>query len=308
MMPTIKTQKRTGVPELSGNGSLLSQAIPVGEIADDWIRMVIYGANRVGKTHLACQFPKPLLLVAFEPNPTGGAKTVKNVAGVTFLRMANDVDQATGNVTRWASDKGLQLCREIAADCRFATVVVDGATSYQDFVLQEVMGWKDMPEQLSFGMVGKERYQERAEKVKVGLKPFLSLPCHVVVLAKEKDHNPPRDDYSSLSKLQPSSLRLESYFAEDVGGSVAGWLHDACDYIGRLQIEDETRVETAEFKLGDHVQKTETLVRTGRQVRRLKTMYNTGFAAGFRSATPAQVPEFIEDPTFEKIWKVIQGK
>jgi hypothetical protein len=299
-------------------GSILSGAIDVADIIESWLRAVIYGVNRCGKTTLACQFEKPLLLVAFEPNPTGGANSVKKIPGVKFLRISNDINPSTGKVVKWASQKGLELCKELSQGCPFATVVVDGATSYQELVLQEVMKWDQIPEQLSFGMVGKERYQARAEQVKEGLRPFFNLPCHVILLAKEKDHNPPKDDYSSINKLT-GGFQLGSFFAEDVGGSVAGWLHDACDYITRLSVEMETREQVVPaIILNDKevAPASVTRVETGRKVRRLRLCYepNTGrvgFAAGMRSSNPDSVPEWIEARSPEemhaKLMAVIDG-
>jgi hypothetical protein len=46
---------------------------------------------------------------------------------------------------------------------------------------------------------------------------------------------------------------------------------------------------------------------TGRLLRRLRTMYHPNFAAGFRSCNPEVVPEYINDPTYEKIATVISG-
>lgn len=315
-MPKIEKQAPPPVNRLNGQqpSSILSGAIDVADIRDDWIRAVIYGANRVGKTTQACQFEKPLLLVAFEPNPTGGANSVKKIPGVKFLRIGNDVNPSTGKVTKWASQKGLEVCRELAGGCPFATVVVDGATSYQELVLQEVMKWDQIPEQLSFGMVGKERYQARAEQVKEGLRHFFNLPCNVIMLAKEKDHNPVRDDYSSLNKLT-GGFQLGSFFAEDVGGSVAGWLHDACDYILRLSVEMETEERKTPPVVinGKEVAAAGvTRVETGRKVRRIRCVYepNTGrvgFAAGCRSPNPECVPEWIEARTPEEMHRKLSA-
>lgn len=310
-MPSITKQAVTDNGKKPLVEDVLSDAIMVGDIQDDWIRMSIYGQNRVGKTTLACQFPKPLLIVAFEPNKTGGSMSVKRMKDVVFLRLTS-------------SAAGLQLCKQLqesggkvppklrpqTSKDRFASYVVDGCTSYQDIILQEVMGWDSVPEQLAFGMVGKERYQERAEKVKEGLRPFSNLPGHVIFLAKEKDHNPPKDDYASLHKLA-GGFRTESFFAEDVGGSVAGWLHDVCDYIGRLYLDKETKKVVTERKMNGVLKKQVTEVETGRHVHRLRTLFHPNYAAGFRSCSPDIVPEYIEagspEEMYKKIMEVING-
>lgn len=37
-----------------------------------------------------------------------------------------------------------------------------------------------------------------------------------------------------------------------------------------------------------------------------RTGYHPNFAAGLRSSSPHLVPEYIEEPTFAKIWKIIK--
>lgn len=273
-------------------GSVLSEAIPVGALPDDWIKMVIYGPNRVGKTTLACEFPKPLLLVCFEPTVTGGAKSVKRCPGVTYLRVES-------------SDKGHRLARELAQRCPFATVVLDSATSYQDIILQEILDLPEVPTQLNWGTVSQDQYRQRSERTREALRPFLALPCHTVVIAKERDHNPP-------DREKPKILRGEhegSFFASDLGGATVGWLHDACDYIGRLHMAKETRVLGVPAGTGGEVARE--VVETGRVVRRLRTMYHPNYMAGMRSCDPRSVPEWIEAETpkqmYDAIVRVIDG-
>lgn len=292
-MPTVKKQvppppppKRTPRPS-STPGSVLSEGIPVGDLDSDFIKIVLYGQNRVGKTTLACQFPKPLLLVAMEPNKTGGAMSVTKVKDVTYLRVSS-------------SEKAVRLAVELKQSNPFATVVVDSVTSYQDIILREILGLTSLPEMLSWGTVSMDQYRMRSEKTREALRPFIDLDCHVVLNAKERDHNPPKDGKPEILH----GIQVESFFAADLGGATVGWLNDACDYICRLYIEKEMKIVTSTAVPGEPMERLEE---TGRLVRRLRTMYHPNFAAGIRSATPEKVPEFIQDPTFEKIYKVIRG-
>jgi hypothetical protein len=270
-------------------GSILARAVPVEQIDTDFIKFVLYGQNRVGKTTLACQFPKPLLLVSFEPSQSGGATSVKKVQGVTYIRITTTED-------------ALRLADELKSDTTFKSHVLDTATSYQDIILQEILKLPAVPEQLNWGMVSRDQYRERSEKTKEALRPFLNLKAHTVICAKERDHNPP-------DKEKPKILRgfqAESFFASDLGGATVGWLHDACDYIGRLYIDKEVAVRTTKNRVTGADEQEE--YETGRTVRRLRTMYHPNFAAGFRSCDPESVPEFIDNPTFDRIYQVIQGK
>ncbi len=287
-MPVVNRQKPSPARAApSPNGSLLSQATPVADLEDDYLKFVIYGQNRVGKTTLACQFPKPLLLLAMEPNKTGGALSVRKVPDVWYKHL----DDTTSFV---------RLASELRAGSKFKTVVVDSATSLQDIVLKELMGLSAVPEQLNWGLVSRDQYRERSEKTRECLRPYIDLPMHVVVLAKEKDHNPPDRDRPEILRHQAA----ESFFAADLGGATVGWLHDACDYVTRLYMEKET-VERSVTVSG---KTTVRLEETGKNVRRLRCMYHPNFAAGIRSDNPQMVPEWIQDPTYEKIRRVVAGE
>lgn len=284
-MPTVN---RSGQRTTQVLTSVLSEARPVSQVVDDWIKMVIYGENRVGKTTLACKFPKPLLLIALEPNRTGGALSVKKVPGVDYLRVTS-------------SSKAVRLAEELASDQKFKTVVLDSATSYQDIILTEILGLEKTPEMLEWGTASMDQYRERSEKTREALRPFLNLNKHVIVTAKQRDHN--RQDKTKPKLI--AGVEIESFFAADLGGATAGWLHDACDYICRLYIDKEIVEKEVKGIGGKMIKRQEE---TGRLVRRLQTMYHPNYAGGFRSATPEHVPEFIQDPTFEKIYAVIRGE
>lgn len=291
-MPSINKQKN--VVKAAPKGSVLSEAIDLSELRTSFIKMLLYGKNRTGKTTLACQADKPLLLVSFEPNKTGGATSVSGVEGGKHLRITE-------------MDKAVRLAVELKDDNPYATVIIDTATSYQDIILMEILGLSEVPEQLNWGMVSRDQYRMRSEKTREALRPFLNLDCHVIVLAQEKDHNPP-------DKEKPEMLRgfqLESFLAADLGGATAGWLHDACDYIARLSIDKEVIETVTNIKIGKGPGAKEQPVtqtrETGKLIRRLRTMYHPNMAAGFRSSNPDAVPEYIIRPSWEKITKVING-
>lgn len=297
-MPPVIKQTSTGTANGRARpGSVLSRAVPVSAAQDSAIHMLLYGRNRVGKTTLACQFPKPLLLVAVEPTKTGGARSVSKVAGVKLLRLKASVDL-------------LMLADELALDDQYKTVVIDSATSLEEMILAEIMGWDRPSDLLAVGYtkpgdkVSTDQYTERAEKTRKVLRKFLDLPCHLVITANEKDHNPPEGRKSALAK----GHHAESFVSAAMGGGNARWLADGCDYCCQLFTAKETREVRTKVQVG----KTETeeveLVETGRVIRRLRTQYDTNYAGGFRSCTPDKVPEFVDNPTFDKIFKIIRGE
>lgn len=287
----------------SSNGSILSRAIAVDEIVDDYIKMVIYGVNRVGKTTLSCQFPKPLLLISYESGQAGGAKSVKKVEGVKYLKITSTQDALT--LAMELADGGIcDLPDPRYRGKTYKTHVHDTVTSLQDIVLKELLGLEYVMVQQNWGTVSQDTYRERSEKTREVLRPFRELPVHTVFCAQEKDHNPPRE--AGANKLT-RGLQLESFFAADLGAATVKWLHDSCDYIGRLYLDKEVKTRTNTVKVNNKpVTKTEEY-ETGKIVRRLRTMLHPNYAAGFRSERPEDIPEFVEDPTFDKINELIQG-
>jgi hypothetical protein len=224
--------------------------------------------------------------------------SVKKVAGVKHLRLRS-------------SNKIGLLCQELRqggvcdlpgyAGKPYQSVVVDSATSLQDLVLAELMGLPEVPVQLNWGLVGEDQYRERSERTKELLRLFTNIPAHVVFNAKERDHNANKGDRKSRVIRREE---IQSFFAADLGGASAGWLQDACGYVARLYVAEETRETSYEI----NGETTTAYEPTGKTLRRLRTMYHPNFAAGFRSCTPEAVPEWIDNPTWDKIKKVIDGE
>lgn len=306
-MPKITKQKNE-VTTGRTNGSLLSRGRSVKETKDDYIKIVIYGQNRTGKTTLACTFPKPAALIAFEPGVGGGSSSVKLVDDLqlfhfTTNEMRDTLLESDADYPAFTLDEVEPLIEEIKQSNQFSTIILDSVTSLQDLVLYELVGDVALG-QLDWGLVSQDQYRQRAARTKEYIKLFLDLPTHVVCTAKERDHNPSKEERNKLTR----SLQVESCFATDLGGNTAGWLHDKCDYIGRLYSCKQTIKEEIEIKTTKGVKLKTKETETGKTVRRLLTMLHPNYVAGFRSAVPDNVPEYIENPTFEKILSVIKGE
>ena len=189
------TTARNGTPTTgTRTGSLLSKAVAADQLTDDWVHMILYGRNRIGKTTLACQFPKPLLLVSIEPSRTGGARSVRKVPGVKVLRYNKD----DGDLRDTADI--MKLGQELLTDQTYKTVVLDSGTSLDEIMLAEVCGWNQTADLLKWGKVSQDQYMERTERVRKVLRPYLDFPRHLVVVCNEKDHNPPEGRKGSLTR------------------------------------------------------------------------------------------------------------
>lgn len=279
--------------------SLLSRAVDVSDLDMPDPSILMYGGNRVGKTTIASKFDKPTLFITFEPTESGGIESIRKEKGVKVLQYGvhfKDCNEAVG------------IAHELEGNHGFKWVVIDSATSLQDKVLTEILGPNRNPTTLSWGTVDSGEYRMRSERVREILRPFLALKMGRIILAKERDHNPPKEERvnEKTGKTQPDmrpkfirGLQQESFVAADLGGATAGWLQDACDCICRLSVDKEVVVE----KRVVNGKTVETENETGRYVRYLRMTYHPNFAAGIRCATPSNVPDFLVDATPEGLAK-----
>ena len=315
---------------------ILDTGVPTTKLRNDYISLALYGRNRAGKTTFACQFPKPLALLSIDPSLTGGARSVMKIEGVKQFQIAGRrlpvVNPTTGEVVAdndgkpvlealWGSQKAMAVCDAMRArfargERPFETVVIDGVTSWNDVILQEILGveQEQMDAILSFGKVSQEQYVERAERMIKHLRPWFALPCNVVVIAQERDHNPPKNEKGRIlgSKLiRPA--QMESFFSLDVGDSPCTWIQNACDFTGQLYMDAESKVEKQEIRGPDGgvMSTQESVVFTGQYVRRLRLAYHVNFAAGPRSSDYKVVPEYIEgspEEMYADLMRVARGE
>lgn len=314
-MPVMAKQKPPAPIQAAPNGSILSTAVPVTSLREMHLKVCVYGRNRVGKTTLACQFPKPLLIVSFEPEINGGAMSVSKMEGVHFLRINHKkLRSADGELEKYSgSAKAVVLANELQVNNPFKTVVIDTVTSLQEIIFTELMGLPNVPEMLSWGIAGDTLYQQRAEKTRETLRRFMDLnTSHVVFLAQEKDHNPVIGDRGKSKILM--TMQQQSFFAADLGGTNARWLQDGCGYVLQLyedEIKTEITIPGQKGPDGRMMPASTELVGTGKRGRHLRCLYHPNFAGGFRSPNPDVVPEFITAKTpwemYEKFMKLTQG-
>jgi len=292
-MPQIIKQSMKPVVRKVGRSSILDDVCDISDIPRCPWKILLYGPNRAGKTYLACTFPKPLLLVSFEPMASGGAESVRDFEGVKYRRLDSTKD-------------AIRMAEEIP-DSPYKTLVVDSATSLQDVVLKEILGLESMPVQLSWGTVSGDQYRARAEKTKEVLRRLLDCPLDVIIIAKERDHNSPKKTEDGKIDMRPKMVKpltIESFIAADVGGATAGWLHDCCDYIFRLYKDEEI----VEKKMTVNKKEVTTHHTTGRYVRHLLVDYHPNYAGGCRlGAGRVKVPEsgILVNPTYASIMELI---
>lgn len=274
---------------------ILSMGVPIEDMEEEPVHLLLYGRNRIGKTTLACEFPKPLALISLEAVKSGGARSVKNVTGIThFMLRASEKVERIGHQLRYEKH-------------HFQSVVIDSGTALDEIILAEICGWEQTAEMLRWGKVSQDQYTERSERMRKVLRDFLELPIHLVIVCNEKDHNPPEGKRNALVR----GVQTESFFAAAMGGGTTRWVQDGCE-VCQLYMEKEVVKRKRTVGQGRLAKEVVIEEETGRNVRRLRTAYHPNFSAGFRGEYRDDVPEFVEgaNPTemYENFMKAMRGE
>src|SRR3990167_1246165 len=278
------------------NGSILSTATPVMDLREECVKMCIYGRNRSGKTTLAAHFPKPLLFISCEPAHCGGVQSVANMRDVTLIRVE---DKPLAGEHFFGRKKIEAVGSELVNTNYYKTVVLKTATSLQDVILEEMkVEFQGLP--LS-GRGSKDTFQMRSSRLHEAMRPLLDLRhMHVVVLAQEKDHNPPVGEggFPDLKAKLLRTMQQGSFMAPALGASNAQWLQDACGYV--IQIYEDEVMEDIVIPMhnadGTPAPPVVQKVGTGRRQRHLRLQYHPNFAAGGKWQWGRDMPEFVTAP------------
>ena len=199
-----------------------------------------YGISGTGKTTLACQWPKPLLLIGAED----GTKSVATMPGVDFIRL-----QASEEIGELF--EGVRQGRNARTISKpYATVVVDTVTSYQALTLKEVLGLDRIPHSKTWGMATMDQYGQSAIMTKTMIQEAVDLAetyklCHVILLTQEGSNK--EDNKSEL--VRPKIMA-------ELSKSVRAFFNPVCDYL--LQTFQLQRVKESKTTHEDGTETTFT--------------------------------------------------
>lgn len=252
-------------------------------VDDDGMRINLYGRSGTGKTTLWATFPKPILAIICSGSSKPGE--LKSINTKEYRKTIEQVEIEKTSEIR-------ELVEYQKAEEKFATVVLDHATSLQDSTLKEILGLEEIPAQASWGMAKQQDWGQCALQMKENLRALLGLSCNIVIVAQEREFN--TDNENEL---------LMPFVGAALTPSVTGWLNPACDYICQTFIRQE--VVEKRMKIG---KSEKTMQVRGKGVQYcLRTAPHEVFTTKFRVPKGTPLPEVIVDPSFEKIQKLIQG-
>jgi hypothetical protein len=244
----------------------------------------LYGKSSTGKTTLASTYPKPILYFNIRDNGTDSISDVE------------DIDVVDINTSEELREQILWLTKQANRNkLIYKTVVLDTMTQLQTIMVQEMgeviktrlASKKKRPGE--FGSLQLQEWGIIAGDLKAVIMDIRNLPVESVFIAQERVFND-EDEDDGASQIAPEvGTRLMKSVNSDLCASVA--------VIGNTFIRVKVTKEKVDNKIVKKIEKLYCL-RLGP---------NEVYTTKIRKPKGIQAPDFIEDPTFRKIKKIMKG-
>ena len=261
----------------------------------DYLSVLLYGESATGKTTTWSSFPGPILAII-----CSGGKRPGELRSIKTPEMMK-------KVTARACSTGDQVQEQLeqAAKGNYETVVLDHGTGLSDMLLREELGVEELPQQKSWGMASRQQYGAVALRVKEVLHRILSLECHRVIVAQEKNHNEFAGEGETVAG---EDSIIKPVMGASFSGSVIRWLNPACDYILQTFKRPRYKVMEKVVGVGNKRKTIQTRVRLKGIEYCLRCEPNDTYITKFRMPKGHALPDVIVDPNFDKIMAVIDGE
>jgi len=276
-----KTETR---PRPSMDGPVLSRLEPVEDSVGP-MKMLVYGESGSGKTVFASTFPGPVLWIVSSGSMRPGElqsvpHSERGKITKVVLRQTNEVKE---------------LCEHVRQTGKFQTVVLDHASGLADDALKEILGLDEIPAQKGWGMASQQQYGQQALQLKTLFRALLNLDANVVIVAQQRTFGG-REDGGDPDLLRPT-------VGAALSPSVAGWLAPACDFV--VQMFKKGRTEERVRTIGGKEMRSQE--RVPGVVYCLRTAPHDTFLTKFRLPKGIELPEYLEDPSYEKVMNLVTG-
>lgn len=280
-MPKIERQLPPKKPvrgAVAKAASVLDRIEPIS-LTTEGLKVAIYGRSGTGKTTLWSSFPKPILAMLKSGTKRGEIRSIWNVPGIEIVPLEDEAEVET-------------LVQHQRSTGKYKTVVLDHITSYQDLVFKKVVG-QDAPAQMTWGAATQEQWGIIGGILKERLADMLSLSCHVVLVAQEREFNTEANVADLLAPFVNVALSPSS----------AGWVGPAVDYLVQTYIRmgkiPYIKEAAGGKKLKMYKEVPQYCLRTGPH-----PVYSTKFRVPKGTVLPSE----IVDADYNKIMALIEGK
>lgn len=245
----------------------------------------LYGRSGSGKTTLSSTWPKPILFLNIKDNGTDSISDEEDI-DVKHIESSDDLKE----VLLW--------CHKQAQKGKLAykTIILDTMTQLQGIFVKELgdkkgLGKGNKKKAGDFGTLTKQDWGVIAGDLKSVVMDVRNLPVESVFICQERVFNLSNEEDDGLDQLAPEvGPRLMPSVKDDLNASVS--------IIGNTFIRlksEKTKVDGKEVKVV-------------RKLYCLRVGPNEVYTTKIRKPKGIEAPDFVTDPTFKKIQKIMKGK
>ena len=239
---------------------------------DPTLKIMAYGKSGTGKTTFASTFPKPILFLQCDKK------------GVISIRRRKDT--YFKQVDTWEDfEEAFNLLKDDDGNF-YKTVVLDTVTSWQEVVMASVY--------TGAGMITQQTWGKCSSKMKTWLTNLIDLPLNVVILAQDRMAKTEASDDMEMIMPEVGAYTMPS---------VSKILNAAVSVIGQTYIKASWI--KPQGQIAKRTLKTEYCLRIGPHTQYI-TKVRRDILSEDGSEKPA--PEYLVNPTYEKLMEVILGE
>ncbi len=245
----------------------------------------LYGPSGTGKTTLAGSWPTPILYLNIRDNGTDSIADLDDVDVVDI-----DTSEELQEQILWCH-KQAQKGKLI-----YKTIVADTLTQLQGILVEEMGVNKKLSKKGKkpgdFGTLTKRDWGQIAGDLKAVIMDIRNLPVESVFICQQRIFGLPDEEDDGIEQIDPEvGPKLMPSVKNDLNASVS--------IIGNTFIRLRTeKTRDPETKLKKTVTKKIYCLRVGP---------NSVYTTKIRKPKGIEAPDYIEDPTFRKIKKVMKG-
>jgi hypothetical protein len=253
------------------------------------VSVLVYGQSGTGKTTFWATFPGPILCII-----SSGSFKPGELRSVNSPEYREKIKQ----VVLYQSAEMRDLMRHVQQTREYKTIVLDHVSGLQDLTLKEILGLQELPAQKHWGFATRDHYSQSTAQCKEYLRAMLNCQdfCNVVIVGQERNFNGPED------RADPEMVF--NGIGVGVTPALASWLQPAVDYT--LQAYKRPRFTEQEVTTRTGVEKTK--VREKGVDFCLRCEPHDIIATKFRVPKGSPLPDYIVNPTYEKLMSVIRGE
>jgi len=264
-----RKRKTTKKTDATDYSQVVKKIRPVGEKTGN-LKALFYGRQGTGKTTLAATFPHPIIFLDMREEGEDSIADLGHIAEIIEIEKWEEVEQMY-----WYLKSG---------DHHFKTVVIDTVTQMQGLKMAQI---RELNNKGPDDLITKSMWGTISGGIQTWVLNFRDLPMNVVFLGQDRINRMEEEDDESDEQLAPE-------VGAAVMPSVAKTLNAAVKVIGQTYLKEVMR------KKGGKIERdVEYRLRLGPHA-----IYNTKI----RKPKPRYLPEYIVNPKYDEIVKIIKGE